>query len=75
MPAMTGPGHVVDQITTAHQGATAPAVLRSAEEIGALFGGLDLVKPGRLVDVSQWRPDRRAAPIAIRILAGVERRG
>lgn len=65
---------VVDQITTAYQDATAPAVLRNAEEIGALFGGLELVKPGRLVDVSQWHPDQRAVPTAIRILAGVGRK-
>jgi S-adenosyl methyltransferase len=39
---------VVDEITTAHQDATASAVLRSAEEIAALFGGLELAgSPGR----------------------------
>jgi S-adenosyl methyltransferase len=62
---------VVDEITTAYQGATAPAVLRSAEEIGTLFGGLGLVEPRRLVDVSQWHPDQRAVPTSIRILAGL----
>jgi hypothetical protein len=49
-------------------------VLRSAEEIAALFGGLELVAPGRLVDVSQWHPERRSVPTAIRILAGVARK-
>jgi hypothetical protein len=65
---------IVAEITAAYQGTTAPAILRSAEEITALFGGLELVKPGRLVDVSQWRPERRAALTSIRILAGVARK-
>jgi hypothetical protein len=65
---------VVDQITTAYQSATAPTVLRSAEEIAALFGRLALVEPGRLVDVSQWHPKQRTVPTAIRILAGVARK-
>lgn len=65
---------VVAEITAAYQNATAPAVLRSAEEISALFGGLELVEPGRLVDVSQWRPDQRGVPTEVRILAGVARK-
>jgi hypothetical protein len=65
---------VVDEITTAYQDATVSAVLRSAEKITALFGGLELVEPGRPVDVSQWHPERRAAPTPIRILAGLARK-
>jgi len=36
--------------------ATAPAVLRTREEILALFDGFDLVEPG-LVPLPQWNPD------------------
>ena len=33
-----------------------PYLLRSPDEIGSLFGGLDLVEPG-LVPITRWRPD------------------
>jgi hypothetical protein len=36
-----------------------PYVLRSPDEIGSLFAGLDLVEPG-LVQITNWRPDGAA---------------
>jgi hypothetical protein len=33
-----------------------PYILRSPEEIGSLFNGLDMVEPG-LVQITNWRPD------------------
>lgn len=69
----TDPG-VVAKIARAYENATAPAVLRSGEAIAQLFSGLELVDPGHLVDVSQWRPERRTVPTTIRILAGVGRK-
>ncbi len=38
--------------------ATSPLTLRSRAEIGALFGGFEMVDPG-LVQLPLWRPDRR----------------
>jgi S-adenosyl methyltransferase len=51
---------------------------RSRAEIGALFGGLDLVPPG-LVLVSEWRPDpgapdAREHPVLQLACAGVARK-
>jgi hypothetical protein len=36
-----------------------PYILRSPDEIGSLFDGLDLVEPG-LVQITNWRPDTEA---------------
>ena len=36
-----------------------PYILRSPEEIGSLFAGLELVEPG-LVQITKWRPDGEA---------------
>jgi hypothetical protein len=36
-----------------------PYILRSPEEIGSLFDGLELVEPG-LVQITNWRPDGEA---------------
>jgi hypothetical protein len=47
----------------------------ASKEIATLFGGLELAKPGRLVDVPQWHPDRCADPTTIRILARVAQTG
>jgi hypothetical protein len=56
--------------------ATSPAVLRSPQQIQALFDGYDLVDPG-LVYLPQWRPDRpedaRDAE-SVWMLAGVGRK-
>jgi hypothetical protein len=64
---------VLADIASVYDGATAPAVPRSTAAIRDLFAGLELVEPG-LVDVSQWRPDARARPTKIRILAGIGRK-
>jgi hypothetical protein len=56
--------------------ATSPAVLRSPEEIQALFDGYDLVEPG-LVFLPQWRPDGGATDTdadSVWMLSGVGRR-
>lgn len=65
--------HVLSEIEAVYEDAAAPAVPRSAAGIQEFFTGLELVEPG-LVDVSQWRPDRRARATKIRILAGVGRK-
>jgi hypothetical protein len=41
--------------------AAVPIVLRSADEIGALVTGLDLVPPG-LVPIADWRPEESGPP-------------
>jgi hypothetical protein len=41
------------------QSGGAPYILRSPEEIGSLFDGLELVEPG-LVQITNWRPDGEA---------------
>jgi O-methyltransferase involved in polyketide biosynthesis len=46
-----------DQIVEVWNGSgNAPLVLRSPEQIGRFFHGMDLVEPG-LVSVSRWRPE------------------
>jgi hypothetical protein len=65
---------VLSQITDAYRDTAAPLVPRTAGQITSLFSGWELADPGRLVDVSQWRPDKRAMPTKIRILAGVGRK-
>jgi len=64
---------VLSDIADVYQGATAPAVPRTADDIGEFFTGLDLVEPG-LVDVSQWRPDEQEETTSIRFLAGAGRK-
>ena len=64
---------VLSEITSIYQTATAPAVPRTAADIGEFFTGLDLVEPG-LVDVSEWRPDIAEQPTSIRFLAAVGRK-
>ena len=39
-----------------YEGASAPGVARSREQVARFFGGLDMLAPG-LVEVSRWRPD------------------
>jgi len=41
---------------TVYEGASAPGVARSREQVARFFGGLDMLAPG-LVEVSRWRPD------------------
>lgn len=65
--------HVLSEIGAVYEAATAPALPRSAADIRKFFTGLELIEPG-LVDVSQWRSDRRARATKIRILAGVGRK-
>lgn len=47
---------------------------RSADEIRAFFGGLELLEPG-LVSVDEWRPEGIAAPTRLKIAGGVGRKG
>jgi len=65
---------VLSQIKDVYRDAAAPLVPRTAGQITSLFSGLELADPGRLVDVSQWHPGKRAMPTKIRILAGVGRK-
>jgi hypothetical protein len=63
---------VISAIEGVYKTASAPAVFRTADQIRALFAGLDLIPPG-VVDVTSW-PWRRSAPVqrpALRVLAGV----
>lgn len=64
---------VLSEIADVYQNATAPAVPRTAADIGKFFTGLDLVEPG-LVNVSEWRPDIAEKPTRIRFLAAVGRK-
>lgn len=64
---------VLSEIADVYQGATAPAVPRTAREIREFFTGLDLVEPG-LVDARRWRPDMKEKPTKVRLLAGVGRK-
>jgi SAM-dependent methyltransferase len=50
----------------------APFVLRTPEQVTALFDGFDLVEPG-VVPAHLWRPDRGRPGPAIPVLAGVGR--
>jgi trans-aconitate methyltransferase len=47
---------------------------RSAGEIRAFFGGLELLEPG-VVSVDEWRPEGIAAPTKLKIMGGVGRKG
>lgn len=64
---------VLSEIADVYQGATAPAVPRTAKEIHEFFTGLDLVEPG-LADVSRWRSDMKEKATKIRLLAGLGRK-
>jgi hypothetical protein len=68
----TGP-QALAGITSAYSGATAQVTPRTAGEVAAFFGGLELIEPG-LVDVTQWRPERRTRSHGIQIAAGVGRK-
>ena len=50
---------VVEGAERLAQSGGVPYILRSPEEIGRLFAGLDLVEPG-LVQITNWRPDGEA---------------
>jgi hypothetical protein len=49
------------QAQAVYDGASAPGVPRTREQIAGFFAGLDMVPPG-LVDVSAWRPDHIGSP-------------
>ena len=53
--------------------ANPPYAMRSPEEIGSYFDGLELVEPG-LVDVTRWRPDTDELPPTLDNLVGVARK-
>jgi hypothetical protein len=50
---------VVDGAERLAQSGGAPYILRSPDEIGSLFDGLEMVPPG-LVQITNWRPDGSA---------------
>ena len=58
-----------------YENSSAPGVLRTRESVVRFFGGLELIPPG-VVDVSSWRPNRRAPKSASRTIfyAGVGRK-
>jgi hypothetical protein len=67
---------VMATIRDAYAHASAPAILRSAEEISDFFSGFELQEPG-LTDVTRWFPHSAvfaAHPPALKFLAGVGRR-
>jgi O-methyltransferase involved in polyketide biosynthesis len=64
---------VLSEIADVYEGATAPAVPRTATEIREFFTGLDLVEPG-LVDARRWRPDMKEKATKVCLLAGVGRK-
>jgi S-adenosyl methyltransferase len=49
------------QAPAVYDGASAPGVARTRQQIAGFLAGLDLVAPG-LVEVSAWRPGRIGAP-------------
>jgi hypothetical protein len=68
------PAESVRAAAEVYEGASAPGLARSREEIARFFTGLDLVEPG-LVEVSAWRPpplDHRPRPALF--YAGVGRK-
>jgi hypothetical protein len=69
-----GPGRAAStQAAAALYGSlAAPFVLRTSEQVSALFEGFDLVEPG-VVAAHLWRPDRGRPGPAISVLAGVGR--
>ncbi len=53
---------VVEQVTRTYDGASAPLVMRSREDVQRLFGECALVPPG-VVYLAQWRQHTAATPI------------
>ena len=64
---------VVEKITSAYNGASAPVTPRTAAEVEAFFEGCELVEPG-VVDVTRWRPERRTRSQGLQVAAGVGRK-
>jgi SAM-dependent methyltransferase len=64
---------VVEKITSAYNGASAPVTPRTAAEVAAFFEGCELVEPG-VVDVTRWRPERRTRSQGLQVAAGVGRK-
>jgi hypothetical protein len=71
----TAPG-VISAIEGVYARASAPAVFRTRDEIGAFFGGCSMVEPG-IVEVPDWRAHGRrpANPPVLRFLGGIGRKG
>jgi DNA-binding XRE family transcriptional regulator len=67
---------VIAAIEGAYARASALAVFRTRDEIGAFFGGCSMVEPG-IVEVSGWRANGRrpANPPALRFLGSIGRKG
>ncbi|OEV04881.1 SAM-dependent methyltransferase [Streptomyces nanshensis] len=60
---------------TYNRSGAVPYHLRSPEELGHFFDGLDLLEPG-LVPVTQWRPDHTPFPVTpVTTYGGVGRKG
>jgi SAM-dependent methyltransferase len=55
------PAEAARRARAVYEGASAPGVARSREQVARFFGGLDMLEPG-LVEVSRWRPDVIGAP-------------
>lgn len=66
-------GQAARQLLGIYQGANVPLVMRTREEIAALFDGLALVDPG-IVALPDWRPEPRGYPAGeVWGLAGIGR--
>jgi hypothetical protein len=59
-----GDEDAVRQILDIYRGASVPLVMRTRDEIAALFDGFILIEPG-LVPLSEWRPDPRSYPAGV----------
>ena len=66
---------MVEALRLWNEGPAAKMVLRSAEEVARLFGGLEMVDPG-VVTCSQWRPDTQTegTPAQVPHYGGVGRK-
>jgi hypothetical protein len=68
----TDPAGVAAQDNYNRSGAV-PYILRSPEQIGGFFDGLELVEPG-VVSCSRWRPDAAGVPAEVDAVCGVGRK-
>ncbi|MDL4776617.1 MULTISPECIES: SAM-dependent methyltransferase [Thermomonosporaceae] len=66
------PPQLVERVTALYRGAAAQPHPRTRTAVQALFTGLDLLEPG-LVDVQDWRPEKKVPIGTWRALAGVAR--
>ncbi|SNT44258.1 S-adenosyl methyltransferase [Asanoa hainanensis] len=64
---------MIEALKLWNEGPAAKMVLRSAEQVAALFGDLDMVEPG-VVSCSLWHPDQGAAVEEVPHYGGVGRK-